>query len=137
MKSLHGSRFKKASRSVIYEHKGSFIDSSKCYMKGSYTCTANMVCWREGKQCSSWYILGIACIGPATRCDAAHLQWDVLKPLRCIKNAFNVLQCIFQHVGNFTPDFRISQLFIVRFSNSLHLCDDHLISLHMMHGPKF
>ena len=58
-------------------------------------------------------------IGPATRCDDAHLRWDVLKHLRCIKITCDVLRCIFQHVGNFSPDFGISLLFIVRFSNGL------------------
>ena len=40
---------------------------------------------------------------------------------------------IFQHVGNFTPDFGIAQLFIVGFSNGLYLCDEHLIIVYMMH----
>ena len=70
-------------------------------------------------------------------CDAEHLRWDVLRPLCCINIACDELRCIFQHVGNFTPDFGISQLFIVRLSNGLHLCDDHLISFHKMYGPKF
>ena len=29
-------------------------------------------------------------------------------------------RCIFQHVGNFAPDFGISQLFTIRFSNHFH-----------------
>ena len=31
--------------------------------------------------------------GPATRCDAGHPRWDVLKPLRCIKVTCNALHC--------------------------------------------
>ena len=52
-------------------------------------------------------------LGPATHCDAAHLRWDVLKPLRCRKAACDALRCKFQHVGNFAPDVGISQLFII------------------------
>ena len=70
--------------------------------------------------------MSIAYKGPATRCDAAHLRWDVLKPPRCIKIACDALQCIFQHVGNFSPDFGISQLYIVRFSNGFQQNDGHL-----------
>ena len=59
--------------------------------------------------------------GPVTRCDVAHLRWYVLKSLHCIdiKIACDLLRCIFYHVSYFSPDFRISQLFIVRFSNGL------------------
>ena len=64
-------------------------------------------------------------IGPATHCDAAHLGWDVLKPPRCNKTACDGLRCIFQHVGNSGPDFVLSQLFIVRFSNGLQHSDGH------------
>ena len=71
-------------------------------------------------------------IGPATRCDAAHLRWEVLKPLRCSKIASDGLRSIFQHVGNFAPDFGIPQLFIVRFSNGLQHYDGHSISFHVI-----
>ena len=77
------------------------------------------------------------CLCPDTRCDAAHLRWDVLKDLRCIKITCDVLRCIFQHVGNFSPDFGISLRFIVRFSNGLDHCDGHLIGFHMIHIPTF
>ena len=76
----------------------------------------------------------LADIGPVTRCDAAHLEWNVLKPLRCIKIACDALRCIYHHVGNLAPDFGISQLFLFRFSNGLHHCNDHLISFHMIYG---
>ena len=92
----------------------------------------------EGSK-GKYYIFNIILIrakGPATRCDIAHLRWDVLKPLRCIKIACDVLRCILQHVGNFSPDFGIS-LFIVRFSIGLHHCDGHVMSFHVMHGPAF
>ena len=81
--------------------------------------------------------ISCASLGPATRCNAAHLRWDDLKPLRCIKIACDVLRCIFQHVGSLSLDFVISQLFIVQCSIGLHHCDGHLMSFHVMHGPKF
>ena len=52
------------------------------------------------------------CIGPATRCDVAHLRWGVPKPLRCRKIACDAHQCKFQHVGYFAPNIGISQRFI-------------------------
>ena len=64
-------------------------------------------------------------IGPATRCDAVHSRWDVPTLLRYIKIACDVLRCIFQHVA---PDFGISQLFIVRFSNDFQHDNQHLMS---------
>ena len=67
-------------------------------------------------------LVHMSSIGPATRCDTAHLRWDVLKALRCIKIACDVLRCIFQHVGNFSTDFGISQHFIVQFPIGLHHC---------------
>ena len=74
-----------------------------------------------------------ACIDPATRCDAVHSRWDVLK-LRYIKIACDVPRCIFQHVGNFAPDFGISQPLIIRFSNGLQHCDGFNISFHVICG---
>ena len=76
-------------------------------------------------------------IGPATRCDAAYLRWGVLKPLRCIKISCDALRCIFQHVGNFSPDFGISQLPIVRFSNGFQQNDGHLIHFHVICDRSF
>ena len=70
-------------------------------------------------------------IGPATRCDAAHPRWDVLKHLRCIKIACDVLRCIFQHVGIFAFDFGISQSFIIQFPNGFQHCDGYLINIHV------
>ena len=70
------------------------------------------------------------CIGPATCCDATHPRWNVLKPLRCIKIACDALRWVFQHVGISAPDFGISLLFIVLFSNGLDHCDGHLIGFH-------
>ena len=75
-------------------------------------------------------------IGPATRCDAAHLRWGVPKPLRCRKIARDTLRCKFQHVGNFAPDFGISQLFIIRFSNGLQYCDEDSILFHVIRDSK-
>ena len=57
---------------------------------------------------------GFQPIGPATHCDAAHLRWGVLNPLRCITIACDVLRYIFQHVGNLSPYFGIPELYIVR-----------------------
>ena len=68
-----------------------------------------------------------ACKGPATRCDATHPRWNVLKPMRCIKIACDALQWVFQRVGISAPDFEISLLFIVRFPNGLDHCNGHLI----------
>ena len=64
-------------------------------------------------------------IGPATRCDATHPRWNVLKPLRCIEITCDALRWVFQHVGISAPDFGISLLFIVRCSNGLDHCDGH------------
>ena len=68
----------------------------------------------------------VNCLGPATSCNAAHPRWDILIHLRCCKITCDGLRCIFQHVGNFAPDFRISQLNIVRFSNGLQHSDGYL-----------
>ena len=67
-------------------------------------------------------------LSPATRCDAAHLRWGVPKHLRCRKMACDALGCKFQHVQYFAPDFGISQLFSIRFSNGLQHSDGDLIS---------
>ena len=77
--------------------------------------------------CSNTYMF----IGPATRCDVAHLRWGVPKPLRCTENACDALRCKFQHVGNFAPDIGISQLFLVQFSSGFHHNDWHLESLRL------
>ena len=68
-------------------------------------------------------------IGPATRCDAAHLRWDVLKLLRCMKIVCNALRCKFQHVQYFAPDFGVAQPFIIQFSNGFQHCDEDLMSI--------
>ena len=52
--------------------------------------------------------------GPATRCDAAHLRWGVPKLLRCKNITCDALRCKFLHVQYFAPDYRISQLIIIR-----------------------
>ena len=75
-------------------------------------------------------------IGPATRCDATHSRWDVPKLLRYIKITCDVLRCIFQHVGIYAPDFGISQLFIIRFSNGLQYCDKDSIPFHVICDSK-
>ena len=76
------------------------------------------------------------CKGPATRCDALHPRWDVSKFLRYFKIACDVLRYIFQHVGICAPDFRISQPFIIRFSNGLQHCDGNSTSYHVMSDSK-
>ena len=40
--------------------------------------------------------------------------------LQCKKIAFDAVRYIFQHVGNIAPTFELSQLFIMRFSNSFY-----------------
>ena len=75
--------------------------------------------------------------GPATRCDAAHLRWGVPKLLRCRKIACDGLRCIFQHVGNFAPDFGISQLFSVQFLNGFQQNDGHLRHYHVICDVNF
>ena len=74
--------------------------------------------------------------GPVTRCDAVHPRWDVPTLLRYIKITCDMLRCIFQHVGIFAPDFRISQLFIIRFSNGLQYCDRGSIPFHVICDRK-
>ena len=46
--------------------------------------------------------------------------------------ACNVLQCIFQHVGNIAPNFGISQIFTIQFSNGLHNSDENVMSFHLI-----
>ena len=58
--------------------------------------------------------------------------WDVLKLLRYIKIACDVLRCIFQHVGICAPDVGISQPFIIRFSNGSQHCDAYIIGFHVI-----
>ena len=70
------------------------------------------------------------------RCDVVHLRWDVPKPLRYIKITCDVLRCIFQHVGISAPDFGISKLFIIRFSNGLQYCDGDSIPFHVICNSK-
>ena len=79
----------------------------------------------------STYFLINASKGPATRCDIAYLRWGVPNLLRCRKIVFDALRCIFQHVGNFAPDFGISQPFIIRFSNVFYHNDGDLMSFHL------
>ena len=73
---------------------------------------------------------------PTTRCEAAHLRVDVLKPLRYIKITCDELRCIFQHVGISAPDFGISQLFIIRLSNGLQYCDEDAMPFHVICDSK-
>ena len=76
-------------------------------------------------------------IGPATRCDAVNPRWDVPMHLRCRKIACDALRWRFQHVGNFAPDFGITQLYIVRFSNRFQQNDGHLIYFHVICNRNF
>ena len=66
----------------------------------------------------------LRCCTSAMGCSKA----SVIKIIK-IKIACDVLQCIFQHVGNFTPNFGISQPFIIRFSSGFQHDDKYLISL--------
>ena len=61
----------------------------------------------------------------------------VLKPLRCIKIGCDALRCIFQHVGSFAADGGISQLFIVRSSNSFQYDNEHLMSFLIICDSNF
>ena len=74
--------------------------------------------------------------GPAAHCNAVHPRWDVLMPLRCNKIACNGLQRIFQYVGNFAPNFGISQLLIYKLSNGLQYSDGHSIGFPVICDPK-
>ena len=47
------------------------------------------------------------------------------------QNSCDGLRCIFQHVGNFAPDFGISQLFSVRFPNDFQQNDGNVINFHV------
>ena len=49
-----------------------------------------------------------------------------------IKISCNVLRCIFQNVGIFSPDFGMIQPFIIRFSNGFQHRDDDLIRFPMI-----
>ena len=75
-------------------------------------------------------------IGPATRCDVVHPRWDVPTPRRCSKIPCDGLRCIFQHVGNFVPEFGISQLIIIQFPNDLQHSDGHSIGFPVMCDSK-
>ena len=89
----------------------------------------------------------------ATRCDATHLRWGtggtcdhlqwsamLLEPQNRRKMAHFIAVCGRGHscdafsniVGIFAPDFRISQLFIIRFSNGLQYCDRGSIPFHVV-----
>ena len=59
-----------------------------------------------------------------------------LKPVRCIETACDALRCVFQHVINLAPDFEISQLFIVRFSNDLQQRDGYFMDFHVICESK-
>ena len=75
---------------------------------------------------------------PSWVCSIAACGW--VYTLRCYtptmrrSNAPAMPQnrCIFQHVGNFAPDFGISQACIVRFSNGFLHDNKHLISVLVM-----
>ena len=69
--------------------------------------------------------------GPATRCDAVHPRWDVPMHLRCSKIACDALRCIFQHVGNFAPDFGIS-VYLYIWSNPFLHNGGNLMSFHLI-----
>ena len=56
--------------------------------------------------------------------------------LRCTKIACDGLRCIFQHVGNFAPDFGISQPLTVRFSIGLQYSDGHSIGFPVIYDSK-
>ena len=49
-----------------------------------------------------------------------------------MKIAYDAVQCIFQHVGNFNPDGGISQLIIVRLSNEFQYYDGHFTGFHLI-----
>ena len=53
------------------------------------------------------------------------------------KMVFHVLQCKFQHVQYFALDIRISQRFIILFSNGLQYFDGDLISINVICYSKF
>ena len=48
------------------------------------------------------------------------------------KRACDALRCKFQNVQYFAPDFGISQLFIIRFSNGLQHCDGDALSFQVI-----
>ena len=49
----------------------------------------------------------------------------------------DALRCIFQHVGNFSLDFGISQLYNVQFSNGFQKNDGNVICIHVIHNCNF
>ena len=55
-----------------------------------------------------------ATLGPATRCDAAHVRWGIRKLLRCRNIACHALRSKFQYVQYFAPDYGISQPIIIQ-----------------------
>ena len=46
-------------------------------------------------------------------------------------------RCIFQHVGDLAPDFRISQILVVRFSYDFQYNDGHFITFYLRCESKF
>ena len=57
-------------------------------------------------------------------------------PRRCSKIPCDGLRCIFQHVGNFAPDFGIPRLFIIQSPNGLQHSDGHSIDFPVMCDSK-
>ena len=81
-------------------------------------------------QHSDGYRLGRQAEGfrPCHTLHSAYLQWDVPKPLQCIKTACDALSCISQQVGNMCSDFGIFQPFNSLFDFQFYVWFLYLIS---------
>ena len=74
---------------------------------------------RNGNVAVSNLVVQTHTIGPATRCDHAHLRWGVQKLLQCRNITCDPLRCKFQHVQYFAPDYGISQPIIIQILKGL------------------
>ena len=74
--------------------------------------------------------VGVGGYGPATLCDAAYPRPMGRSEARVMHQ--NRMRCIFQHVGNLAPNFRISQLSILRFLSGFQQNGELLILFHMI-----
>ena len=70
----------------------------------------------------------LRCCTPGIRCSKA----SAMQKIVC-----DALRCKFQHFQYFAPDFGISQVFSIRFSNSLRHCDKDLMSFYVIYGSTF
>ena len=59
-------------------------------------------------------------------------DWVFPKLLRCMDISCIAMRCKFQHVGNFAPNVRVYQLFIVQLQSGFQHNDRHSLSFHVI-----